>query len=48
MAALGIYPGAELEIVCSSCDAPCVVKVRGATLSLGAGTCRRILVSPLA
>ena len=48
MAALGIYTGAELELVCSACDAPCVIRVRESTVSLGAGVCRRIFVSPLA
>ncbi|WP_170920256.1 FeoA family protein [Desulfacinum hydrothermale] len=45
MAALGIYPGAELELVCAGCDCPCLVKVHGSTLSLGAGISRKILVS---
>jgi ferrous iron transport protein A len=46
MAALGIYPGAELELLCSGCDSPCVVKVRGGTLSLGKGVSEKILVEP--
>lgn len=44
MAALGIYPGVVLEPLCSSCGAPCLVKVRGATLSLGIGISRKIMV----
>ena len=45
MAALGIYPGVELELLCSGCGAPCLVKVRGSTLSLGAGVSRKIKVA---
>ncbi len=44
MAALGIYPGAELEVLCAGCDRPCLVKVHGSTLSLGAGVSNKILV----
>lgn len=46
MAALGIYPGAELEVLCAGCDRPCLVKVHGSTLSLGAGVSNKILVCP--
>lgn len=45
MAALGIYPGAEMELVCSGCGQPCLVKVRGCTLSLGAGVSQKIMVA---
>lgn len=44
MAALGIYPGAEIEVLCAGCDRPCLVKVHGTTLSLGAGVSNKILV----
>jgi len=47
MAAMGIYPGAEMELVCAGCGAPCLVRIHGGTLSLGAGVCRKILVSPM-
>lgn len=46
MAAMGIYPGAEVELLPQSCGAPCLVRVHGGTLSLGAGLTRHILVSP--
>ncbi len=46
MAAMGIYPGAELELLCAGCDAPCVVRVKGGKLSLGKGISEKILVSP--
>ncbi len=45
MAALGIYPGAELELLCSGCDSPCLVRVKGGTLSLGKGVSEAILVT---
>ena len=29
MAALGIYPGVEMEVVCAGCNCPCLVRVHG-------------------
>lgn len=46
MASMGIYPGVELELLCSSGGAPCLVRVHGGTLSLGAGLSNNILVVP--
>jgi ferrous iron transport protein A len=46
MAAMGIYPGAEVELLPQSCGAPCLVRVHGGTLSLGAGITRNIMVAP--
>lgn len=46
MAAMGIYPGAEVELLPQSCGTPCLVRVHGGTLSLGAGLTRHIMVSP--
>jgi ferrous iron transport protein A len=46
MAAMGIYPGAEMELVCAGCGTPCLVRVHGGTLSLGSGVSERILVTP--
>ena len=46
MAAMGIYPGSELELLCAGCDSPCVVRVKGGTLSLGKGISENILVVP--
>lgn len=43
---MGIYPGSELELLCSGCDSPCVVRVKGGTLSLGKGVSENILVVP--
>ncbi|NLI82377.1 MAG: ferrous iron transport protein A [Deltaproteobacteria bacterium] len=45
MAALGIYPGVEMELLCASCGSPCLIKLRGSTLSLGAGVSEKILVT---
>jgi len=33
MAAMGIYPGVEMEVVCAGCNCPCMVRVHGCTLS---------------
>jgi len=45
MAAMGIYPGVEMELVCAGCGSPCLVRVHGGTLSLGEGLSREILVT---
>ena len=45
MASMGIYPGAEVEIVCGGCGCPCLVRVSGATVSLGAGISDKIFVA---
>ena len=45
MAAMGIYPGSEMELLCSGCGCPCLVRVHGSTLSLGAGVSEKIFVS---
>ena len=46
MASMGIYPGVEMELLSSSGGSPCLVRVHGGTLSLGAGLSREILVVP--
>lgn len=48
MAALGIYPGVEMQLLCSGCNCPCLVRVHGGTLSLGKGVSDKILVTPSA
>jgi ferrous iron transport protein A len=45
MAAMGIYPGVEMELLCAGCGSPCLVRVHGGTLSLGAGVSDKILVT---
>jgi ferrous iron transport protein A len=46
MASMGIYPGVQMEVLCSGCGSPCLVRVGGGTLSLGAGVSDKILVTP--
>ena len=41
MAAMGIYPGVEMHLLCSGC-----VRVNGGVLSLGKDISDRILVTP--
>jgi ferrous iron transport protein A len=45
MASLGIFPGVEMEVLCSGCGSPCLVRVHGGTLSLGDGVSQKILVT---
>jgi len=45
MAAMGIYRGVEMEVVCAGCNCPCLVRVHGCTLSLGSGLSNKILVT---
>lgn len=45
MAAMGIYPGVEMELLCAGCGSPCLVRVHGGTLSLGKGVSEKILVT---
>ena len=45
MASMGIYPGVEMEVLCTGCGSPCLVRVHGGTLSLGAGVSQKILVT---
>ncbi|NSW87003.1 MAG: ferrous iron transport protein A [Syntrophobacteraceae bacterium] len=45
MAAMGIYPGVEMEVLCGGCGCPCLVRVRGGTISLGKGVSDKILVT---
>ena len=44
MASMGIYPGVEMEILCTGCGSPCVIRVHGGTLSLGSGVSENIMV----
>jgi ferrous iron transport protein A len=45
MASMGIYPGVEMEVLCSGCGRPCLVRVHGGTISLGAGLSDKIMVT---
>ncbi len=44
LASLGLYPGVEIELICGSCNAPCIVRVNNSKLSLGEGVAQKILV----
>ncbi len=44
---MGVVPGGILEVVINNGRGPIVIRVMGATLSLGRGIARRILVEPL-
>jgi len=45
MAAMGIYPGVEMDLVCAGCGSPCMVRLRGGTYCLGKGVSQKILVA---
>ena len=45
LAALGLLPGVQLEMVRNSSSGPFVVAVKGSRLALGRGMARHILVS---
>ncbi len=47
IAALGVYPGVEADIICSGKNQRCILKVNGGTLSLDADISANILVSSL-
>ena len=44
MASLGIFPGQEVELVCSAGQSRCLVRLNGSTVSLGDGAAENILV----
>ncbi len=44
MAALGIFPGQEVELVCAAGQSRCLVRLNGSTVSLGDGAAENILV----
>lgn len=47
IAAMGVYPGAEADIICSGKGSRCILKVNGGTVSLDADVSENILVSSL-
>ena len=47
IAAMGVYPGLEADIICSGRGSQCILKVNGGTLSLDADVSENILVSSL-
>ncbi len=44
MAALGIFPGQVVELVCAADQSRCLVRLNGSTVSLGDGAAENILV----
>jgi Fe2+ transport system protein FeoA len=47
MAQLGFLPGSEIELICPGrSDKPCMVRVKGATVTLDELQARQILVTP--
>ena len=48
MAAIGLYPGREAELLCPECGGQCLLKVEGSTLSLGKSASESILVTSAA
>lgn len=44
LAAMGIFPGQEVELVCAADNTRCLVRLNGSTVSLGDGAAEKILV----
>lgn len=44
LAALGIFPGQKVELVCAADSSRCLVRLNGSTVSLGDGAAEKILV----
>jgi ferrous iron transport protein A len=44
LASLGIFPGQQVELVCAADNTRCLVRINGATVSLGDGAAEKILV----
>lgn len=47
IAAMGVYPGVEADILCSGRGHQCILKVNGGTISLDAEVSENILVTSL-
>jgi Fe2+ transport system protein FeoA len=47
IAAMGVYPGVEADIICSGRGSQCILKVNGGTVSLDADVSENILVTSL-
>ncbi|WP_051553928.1 FeoA family protein [Desulfobulbus elongatus] len=46
MAALGVLPGSELELLCKGGGRHCMIKVNGGTISLDESAAAAVLVAP--
>lgn len=47
IAAMGVYPGVEADILCSGMGSQCILKVNGGTISLDADVSENIIVTSL-
>ncbi len=47
IAAMGVYPGVEADIICSGKGSRCILKVNGGTVSFDADVSQNILVTNL-
>ena len=47
IAAMGVYPGVEADIICSGTGRHCILKINGGTISLDADVSDNILVTSL-
>ena len=47
IAAMGVYPGVEADIICSGRGSQCILKLNGGTVSLDADVSENILVTSL-
>ncbi len=47
IAAMGVYPGIEADIICSGRGSQCILKVNGGTVSLDADISENILVTSI-
>ncbi len=47
MAAMGLYPGVEADVLCSETGSQCLLKINGGTISLGPDVSDNILVTSL-
>ena len=44
LAAMGLFPGQEVELVCAADNTRCLVRLNGSSVSLGDGAAEKILV----
>ncbi len=47
IAAMGVYPGVEADVICSGTGSRCILRVNGGTVSLDADVSANILVTSL-
>lgn len=47
MAAMGLYPGVEADVICSNAGSQCLLKINGGTISLGPEVSNNVFVTSL-